>query len=756
MKKLIMCLVVLALVGSASAREIIYGPGEQHWPTETRSESFSLEDGMTVYIDDGVTVNLTREGTYSTSYLGAYSDGSAYLNMSGSGQLLFAQEMAFALSDSAGAVGAERILTMSGTSYMNPATLYVGMRGDCVINITDDAMIDVRADGTLYTPAILLGNQNYGPDLTATINQSGNSIIQSLGSGMDMGANNTAIYNMDGGQLILGGTITGPGEDDEFNLNSGTIILMGGDYRSIVDEPWFHGTAIATYDGTDTTIIGISTGTVTPLDDPMQVLESDVDGSAVQFTVELSGDFPVTAGDTITLTVDISDPNNGVPNQDMTIETSAIAASNSTIELTFTDSTWNIPQTVTVKAIDDAIVDDSYAEVHLVSFSTRSALGDSNYGGTDGSDPDAVPFSGPLGVTVIDDETPSITISKTSVSVSEDGTVDSYTIALQTDPTDTVTVDIIADCQATVTASLTFSAGDLGPKTVTVGAVDDSMVEVSPHAGTISHVVTTTDAGYAAAGISDVAVSITDNDARVWNFGDDVVVPITNNSFEDPALSDGGVADVNDVDILPGYDFWVMGGSQMQVINPDAAAWSAMYNAGHQQAPDGDQILDVPGSSGFEGAFSVCEYLIEPGPVSYSFELSVGVPNPVDESASLTVYLSSNDPATFGRIAAPVTLSLSNGDLVAGEWVNIKVCGDIEADSDFIGGVISYGIVGQGIQVDNFRLLVGNHPCDGCYLDIATEQGDLNDDCKVDMADFAIMAASWMDCYLYPECMTSW
>ena len=254
MKKLIISLVVLALVGSASAREIIYGPGEQHWPTETRSESFSLEDGMTVYIDDGVTVNLTREGTYSTSYLGAYSDGSAYLNMSGSGQLLFAQEMAFALSDSAGAVGAERILTMSGTSYMNPSTLYVGMRADAVINISDDAMIEVRTDGTLYTPGILFGNQYYDYDLTATINQSGNSIIQSLGSGMNMGANNTAIYNMSGGQLILGGTITGPGEDDMFNFTGGVITLMGDDYTDIVNEAWFSG-GIATFDGTDTTIV---------------------------------------------------------------------------------------------------------------------------------------------------------------------------------------------------------------------------------------------------------------------------------------------------------------------------------------------------------------------------------------------------------------------------------------------------------------------------------------------------------------------
>ena len=165
--------------------------------------------------------------------------------------------MAFALSDASGGPGVQRVLNMSGTSYMNPATLYVGQRADCILNITDSAMIDVRTDGQLYTPDIRIAKKDYGFKFTATVNQSGNSTIQSLGSGMSLGNENTAIYNMSGGKLILGGTITGAGEDDRFNFTGGTIILKGGDYRNITDPTnavWFSG-GRATFDGTDTTIV---------------------------------------------------------------------------------------------------------------------------------------------------------------------------------------------------------------------------------------------------------------------------------------------------------------------------------------------------------------------------------------------------------------------------------------------------------------------------------------------------------------------
>ena len=253
MKKLIVCLIVLALVGSASAR-VYYHDGAVHNLTTHTSQSLTIANDTTVNIGDGVTVTMTREATYSTSFVGDYYvSGPGYLNLSGSGQLLFAQEMSLSISD--GSHPDLNVITMTGTSYMNPASARLGQRGDSEFNITDDATLDFRTDGTLYTPGFGVGSTHYGFDLTSTFNQSGNATVQSLASGLDLGTFNTGIYNMNGGQLILDGTIAGAGADDAFNFSGGVITLMGDDYTSIIDEDWFIGAAIATYDGQDTTII---------------------------------------------------------------------------------------------------------------------------------------------------------------------------------------------------------------------------------------------------------------------------------------------------------------------------------------------------------------------------------------------------------------------------------------------------------------------------------------------------------------------
>ena len=301
------------------------------------------------------------------------------------------------------------------------------------------------------------------------------------------------------------------------------------------------------------------------------------------------------------------------------------------------------------------------------------------------------------------------------------------------------------------------------PQTVTIAAVDDSMVETDPHTFIISNIVSTNDAIYSGLSADNVSVDIADDDARSWSFGDDAALVVDNFSFETPALGDGGVQDFNEVNPVPGYEFWTAG--ELKIVDPTSGEWSAMYKTA-TEAPDGTQILyldyseDYPVYSGTENAEGVCEYLIEEGPVSYTYEVSVGVPEPNDADAYLTFYVSSNAPGTFGRINVPAadTFSLADGDLVAGEWVDIKVCGVVGAGSPYVGGVLSVGVAGHGVHVDNWRLTVGNHPCDGCYDDPTAEEGDLDDDCDVDLADFAIFAGNFLECGVWPDpgCITGW
>ena len=93
--------------------------------------------------------------------------------------------------------------------------------------------------------------------------------------------------------------------------------------------------------------------------------------------------------------------------------------------LTFTAGNWNSTQTVTVTAGQDAdAADDKATLTH-------------NPSGADyGSVSNAI-----LMVTVTDDETAGVTVTPTSLTVNEGGT-NTYTIVLDTEPTDTVTVAI--------------------------------------------------------------------------------------------------------------------------------------------------------------------------------------------------------------------------------------------------------------------------------------------------------------------------
>jgi len=98
--------------------------------------------------------------------------------------------------------------------------------------------------------------------------------------------------------------------------------------------------------------------------------------------------------------------------------------------------------------------------------------------------------------------------------VTEGGASDTYTVVLVTQPTGTVTVAATADGQVTVngasTVSLVFTTSNWNvPKTVTVRAVDDTLVE-GTHYGIITHTVS--DAGPEGASAPQVSVEIIDND----------------------------------------------------------------------------------------------------------------------------------------------------------------------------------------------------------------------------------------------------
>ncbi|PRY26354.1 hypothetical protein CLV78_101449 [Aliiruegeria haliotis] len=104
--------------------------------------------------------------------------------------------------------------------------------------------------------------------------------------------------------------------------------------------------------------------------------------------------------------------------------------------------------------------------------------------------------------------------------VDENGTLtDSFTLALSTVPGDAVTVTIAGDGQSLVSLdgvnfseTLNVVLSDTDAETVQVRAVDDAIGETIPHLGALSFTVSSADPEYDGLELSDLGVSVQDND----------------------------------------------------------------------------------------------------------------------------------------------------------------------------------------------------------------------------------------------------
>ena len=226
--------------------------------------------------------------------------------------------------------------------------------------------------------------------------------------------------------------------------------------------------------------------------DPATTIVTIVDDYTPGMTVTPSP-LDVDEGATATYTVKLDT----APTDDVTV---AISSNNTDVtvsptSLTFTMTTWNSAQTVTVSAGQDAdAANDMATLTHNPSGADYGSVGDAD-----------------LAVTVTDDETAGVTVTPTSLMVNE-GDSGTYTVKLDTQPTSSVTVtvndptntDVMAD-----PASLTFSTSNWAtPQTVTVSAAEDD--DSTEDAATVMHTVSGGD--YASFAASSVAVTVTDND----------------------------------------------------------------------------------------------------------------------------------------------------------------------------------------------------------------------------------------------------
>ncbi|MBD1813615.1 choice-of-anchor L domain-containing protein, partial [Microcoleus vaginatus DQ-U2] len=187
------------------------------------------------------------------------------------------------------------------------------------------------------------------------------------------------------------------------------------------------------------------------------------------------------------------------------------------LTLNFSPNNWNVPQTVTIEAVDDQVAE---ASPHTSAIAHTASSVDPNYDGA------AVPITvdgtatATLTANITDNDTPSVKITETggSTKIGEGGATDSYTAVLTSQPVADVTVTASPDAQSDVGTgggtpiALKFTPDNWNvPQLVNVQAVDDAVAQ-GTHPSTIAHQVTSTDAKYNLIATASVTAQITDND----------------------------------------------------------------------------------------------------------------------------------------------------------------------------------------------------------------------------------------------------
>jgi hypothetical protein len=173
--------------------------------------------------------------------------------------------------------------------------------------------------------------------------------------------------------------------------------------------------------------------------------------------------------------------------------------------LTFTSANWSTPRTVTVTGVDDALADGSRQTIVTVAVDGPA------------SDPAFAGLNATARVTTADDDAVGVTVSTSTLTVTEAGSSAVFTVRLDAQPTSNVVIDVSSLDQGEVTvapATLTFTPGDWNvPRDVTATGVDDALVDGNQQTRILIVVdPAQSDSAYDAVPARQVTVTTTDND----------------------------------------------------------------------------------------------------------------------------------------------------------------------------------------------------------------------------------------------------
>lgn len=418
----------------------------------------------------------------------------------------------FATADGTATAGIDYV-TATGTGTIPSGgatastTVSVTINGDAVFENTEEFFVNLTAP----TNATIADNQGIGTitnddtaptlaidDVSITEGNSGTSnlVFTVTRTGLTtlpasftaVTANGTATAGSDYVALLAGSaTIAAGGATGSTTLTA----TINGDNVVEANETFSVGLSAAVNASIAT---GTGTGTITN------------DDTAGVVLVQSGGSTNVTEGgatDSYTLVM-TSEPTGNVSIA-LTPDAQVTAAISPVV---FTSGNWNTPQTVTVTAVDDAIVEGP----HTGTISHTVTSGDAVYNNFTVAN---------VVANITDNDVPGATIVQSggNTAVTEGGATDTYTMVLTSEPSGDVTVTPTGTQVSASPLSLIFTSINWNvAQTVTVTASDDNVVE-GTHTGSITHAVTSSDSNYNNLSIAGVpTISITDNDSATVQF----------------------------------------------------------------------------------------------------------------------------------------------------------------------------------------------------------------------------------------------
>src|SRR6185503_2974523 len=196
------------------------------------------------------------------------------------------------------------------------------------------------------------------------------------------------------------------------------------------------------------------------------------------------------------------------PTADVVIPVASSDLSEGTVSaasLTFTVADWNVPQTVTVTGVTDAVDDGDIA--YTITLGAPSSS-DAVYAAIDPAD---------VAVTNTDDNTAAIDVTPTSgLETTESGGTATFTVVLKSQPTGAVVIGIGSSNPYEGTAApaaLAFTAANWSvPQTVTVTGAGDLVADGAVAYSVVLDDAMSVDPNYSGMDVADVAVTNNDDD----------------------------------------------------------------------------------------------------------------------------------------------------------------------------------------------------------------------------------------------------